>query len=75
MRTFRMMRSRTIFALFFQVPPPIRLTGFNGGTAAKLNARHVVAALTWAQRSIAAIILPSGSPAHPGLPFPQKTAR
>lgn len=63
------------FRAFFRAHPEICLIGFNGGTAAKLFARHVIPTLVEAQRPVATITLPSTSPAHAGLPFAQKAAR
>jgi hypoxanthine-DNA glycosylase len=63
------------FRAFFHVHPDIRLIGFNGGTAATLYRRHVIPALTDAQRSIATHTLPSTSPAHASASLTQKAAR
>jgi TDG/mug DNA glycosylase family protein len=62
------------FRAFFHAHPDIGLIGFNGGTAAKLYERHVVPALTEAQRSIPRTTLPSTSPAHAGLSFKAKVS-
>jgi len=63
------------FRAFFHVHPHIRLVGFNGATAAKLYARHVIPTLTDAQRSIARDTLPSTSGAHASVSFVKKVAR
>lgn len=63
------------FRAFFHAHPDIRLIGFNGGTATKLFERHVTPTLTEAQRCIPRTTLPSTSPAHAGLSFPEKADR
>lgn len=63
------------FRAFFHAHPHVQLIGFNGATAAKLYQRHVLPTLSDAHRSIARKTLPSSSPAHAGLSFPQKVAR
>jgi TDG/mug DNA glycosylase family protein len=62
------------FFAFFHAHPNIRLLCFNGATAAKLYARHVVPTLSDEQRSIARQTLPSTSGAHASLPLAKKTA-
>jgi TDG/mug DNA glycosylase family protein len=62
------------FRAFFHAHPNIRLTCFNGATAAKLYTRHVLPTLTEDQRSIERQTLPSTSGAHASLTVAKKTA-
>lgn len=63
------------FRAFFRAHPHIELIGFNGATAAKLYARHVLPTLTDGQRTIARQTLPSTSAAHASRSFHEKTDR
>jgi hypoxanthine-DNA glycosylase len=63
------------FRAFFHIHPHIRLVCFNGATAAKLYARHVLPTLTESQRLIPEDTLPSTSSANRRLPYPRKVAR
>ena len=63
------------FRAYFHIHPHIRLICFNGTTAAKLYARHVLPTLTESQRLIPQDTLPSTSGAHARLPFANKMAR
>jgi double-stranded uracil-DNA glycosylase len=63
------------FRAFFHAHPHIRLVGFNGATASKLYASHVMPTLDEAQRAIENHLLPSTSGAHATLTFAEKTRR
>jgi len=63
------------FRAFFHVHRHIGLVCFNGATAAKIYARHVLPTLTDAQRSIATDTLPSTSGAHASVSFVEKLER
>ena len=63
------------FRAFFHAYPMIRQIYFNGATAGKLYARHVMPALTDQQRALVKHTLPSTSGAHANLNFSQKAAR
>jgi len=63
------------FRAFFHVHRHIELVCFNGATAAKIYARHVLPTLTDAQRSIATDTLPSTSGAHASVSFVEKLER
>jgi len=55
------------FAGFFRRHPHIRLIAFNGATAQTLYRRHVLPTLPEALRQMAALRMPSTSPAHAAL--------
>jgi hypoxanthine-DNA glycosylase len=63
------------FRAFFHIHPCIALVCFNGATAAKLYARHVLPTLSGPAASTASATLPSTSGAHAGLSFAQKLDR
>jgi len=63
------------FAGFFRRHPQVSLIGFNGGAAQMLYRRHVLPTLSGSPRQIAALRLPSTSPAHAALSPQEKVRR
>ena len=63
------------FRAFFHSHTGIRLICFNGGTAAELYRKHVLATLSEQQRATELQTLPSTSPAHASITLAQKVAR
>lgn len=59
------------FAGFFAAHPHLRLIAFNGATAARLFARHRVAA----PAGVRLVTLPSTSPAYAAMPVGEKVRR
>ena len=57
------------FDAFFAARPRITLVAFNGGTAARMFARHVAPSLA---RQVASVALPSTSPAHAAMRLEEK---
>jgi hypoxanthine-DNA glycosylase len=63
------------FRAFLHIHTNVRLICFNGATAAKLYARHVLPTLTEPQGNITRLTLPSTSAAHASLDVAAKLAR
>jgi hypoxanthine-DNA glycosylase len=63
------------FRAFLHIHSTVRLICFNGATAAKLYAHHVLPTLSEPQRKISRRTLPSTSSAHASLDFATKLAR
>ena len=57
------------FDAFLAAHPRITLVALNGGTAARMFARHVA---PWLPRQVASVALPSTSPAHAAMRLEEK---
>ena len=62
-------------AAFIDTHPDIGLVCFNGGKAAELYRRLVLAGMPASERTIRTATLPSTSPAHAAMPFEEKLTR